>query len=100
MIWVLIAVLTLGTVAAKTLGPVLAGGRQPPERVRLVIAMLAPALITSLVVTGTVTTGHHVVMDVRLAGVGAGLLALLLRAPLVVALVIAAGTAAGLRLLG
>jgi hypothetical protein len=44
--WLLIAVLAVGTVLLKTIGPVLAGGRQPPPALTRVIALIAPALIS------------------------------------------------------
>jgi hypothetical protein len=46
----LILVLAVGTVLMKTLGPVLAGGRKPPARLTRVIALVAPALISALIV--------------------------------------------------
>ncbi len=46
---------------------------------------------------GTLTTGEDVVVDARLVGVGAGALALWWRAPVVVALGVAALTAALVR---
>ncbi len=97
-IWLVIAALAVGSTALKVAGPLLAGGRQPPAPVTRVIALLAPALITSLVVVGTLTdNGQALTIDARLAGVGAGALALWYRAPIVVALLVAAATAALLR---
>ncbi len=96
-VWILVGVLALGTLVAKAFGPVLAGGRTPPRAVQRVITMLTPALITSLVVTGTLITDQHLSIDARVAGVGAGLVALVLKAPLIAALVIAAATTATLR---
>jgi hypothetical protein len=98
VIWILIAVLSLGSLALKAFGPLLAGGRTPPAALQRVITLLTPALITSLVVTGTLTHGQHLAVDARLAGLAAGLIALAARAPLAVALLVAAATAAGVRL--
>ena len=55
--WILIIVLAAGTVLLKTIGPVLAGGRQPPAPLTRVIALVAPAVISALIVTGTFTAG-------------------------------------------
>jgi hypothetical protein len=99
MIWVLIGVLALGTLAAKALGPVLAGGRSLPPRLTAVIALVAPALLAALVVIGAFTTQREIVVDARALGLGVALVALLLRAPLVVALVAAAAVTALARLL-
>jgi hypothetical protein len=99
-IWLVIAVLAVGSIALKATGPLLAGGRQPPASATRVIALLAPALLTSLVVVGTTTSGQLLTLDGRLAGVAAGTLALWYRAPVVVALLIAATTTALLRMAG
>ena len=99
MIWVLIAALTLGTLAFKATGPVLAGGVEPPAPLARVIAMLTPALLTSLVIISTFASGPHLRLDARAAGLLVGGLLLLIRAPLWAALVAGAGTAALIRAL-
>jgi Branched-chain amino acid transport protein (AzlD) len=96
--WALIAVLALGTVLLKTLGPLLAGGRQPPAPLTRVIALVAPALISALIVVGTFTHGRELVIDARAAGLGVGAIALWFRVPPVVALLLAAMACALLRL--
>lgn len=94
--WVLIGALTLGTVALKTMGPLLAGGFTPPQWAERVIALLLPALLTALVVTGTFGAGRTLVLEPRAAGVAAGALALVLRVTTPLALVAGAVTAAAL----
>jgi hypothetical protein len=96
--WLLILVLAVGTVLMKTIGPVLAGGRQPPAPLTRVIALVAPALISALIVAGTFTQGQQLVIDARAAGLAVGAAALWLRAPAVVALLLAAVVCAVLRL--
>jgi hypothetical protein len=97
--WLLILVLTVGTVLMKTIGPVIAGGRQPPAPLTRVIALVAPALIGALVAAGTFTEGRHLVIDARAAGLLVGGLALWFRLPAAVALLLAALVCAGLRLI-
>lgn len=97
--WVLIGVLAIGNVLFKTVGPVLAGGKQPPTPVTRVIALLAPALIAALVVVGTLTTRQTIVVDARTGGLAVGTLALLLRGPTWVALLLAVVACAMLRTL-
>lgn len=97
---VLIIALTAGTVLFKTLGPLLAGGRQPPPTIVSVIELLTPALLSALIVAGTFTSGRTVLLDARVIGLGVGALALWFRLPLVVALVLAALATAVVRLLG
>lgn len=95
--WLLIAVLAAGTITMKVTGPLLAGGATPPAPLTRVIALLTPALITSLVVAGTFTQDQALTIDARAAGVAVGLGALLARAPAVVALLLAVLTTALLR---
>ena len=100
MTWVLVLVLAAGTIALKVVGPIFAGGAAPPAALTRVIALLTPALLTGLVVTSTFGSSHGLVIDARAAGVGLGLGLLLLRAPLVVALVGSAAAVAAIRVLG
>jgi hypothetical protein len=95
--WLLIAVLAIGTVLMKTIGPVLAGGRQPPAPLTRVIALVAPAVISALIVTGTFTQGQQLIIDARTAGVGVGAVALWFRVPAVLAMFMAAIVCALLR---
>lgn len=99
MTWVLVLVLATGTVALKVVGPLLAGGAAPPAALSRVIALLTPALLTGLVVTSTFASSHDLVIDARAAGVALGLGLVLLRAPLLVALVAAASAVAVIRVL-
>jgi branched-subunit amino acid transport protein len=94
-VWITIAGLTAATVALKAAGPLIVGGRELPESALAVIALLAPALLTALVLTGTFTDDGELTLDPRAAGLGCAAVAALLRAPLLaIVLVAAAGTAA------
>ena len=77
----------------------LLGKRELPPRVASVVEVLAPAMLAALVVTQTVGGDRELVIDERLAGVVAGGIAVWLRAPLLVVMVVAAVTAALIRLL-
>jgi branched chain amino acid efflux pump len=55
-----------------------------------VIELLAPAVLSALVVTQLVAGDRELVLDERLVGIAAAALALLLRAPLLVVIVAAA----------
>jgi hypothetical protein len=98
--WVLVGVLAAGTLALKIFGPLVAGGVQPPPALVRVIDLLTPALLTALIVTSTFTDGRALVLDARAAGAAVGVGLLLVRVPLVVALVAAAVVVAAIRLLG
>jgi branched-subunit amino acid transport protein len=94
-VWITIAGLTAATMALKAAGPVILGGRELPERALAVIALLAPALLAALVVTGTFTDEKELTLDPRAAGLGCAALAAFLRAPLLlIVLAAAVGTAA------
>jgi branched-subunit amino acid transport protein len=95
--WLLIAVLAVGTVLMKTLGPVLAGGRQPPAPLTRVIALVAPALISALIMTGTFTQGQQLIIDARAVGVGVAAVALWFRVPAALAMLIGVVVCALLR---
>ena len=98
--WVAIATVTLANVAIKAAGPVLAGGRELPPRVNDVIALLTPALLAALVVTETFGEDGHLALDERALGVGVAAVAIALRAPVLLAVVLAALATALARLLG
>ena len=93
----LILVLAAGTMLMKTLGPVLAGGRQPPAALTRVVALVAPALISALIVAGTFTHGQQLTIDARAAGVGVAVVALWFRVPAVLAMLLAVIVCALLR---
>ena len=98
MTWVVIGVVGAATMVFKASGPVLLGRRELPPRVTSVVEVLAPAMLAALVVTQTFGGDRELVLDERLAGVLVGGVAVWLRAPLIVVMVLAATTAALIRL--
>ena len=92
--WVLIAVVGACTIALKALGPLAIGGRELPRPLLGVVALLAPTLLAALIVTQAFADGRHLVLDARAAGLGAALVAVALRAPVLVVVAVAAGAAA------
>ena len=90
MTWLVIGVVGAVTILFKASGPVLLGGRELPPRVASVVEVLAPAMLAALVVTQTVGGDRELVLDERLAGVLVGGVAVWLRAPLLVVMVVAA----------
>ena len=99
-LWVAIVAVTLANAAIKAAGPILAGGRELPARVNDVIALLTPALLAALVVTETFGEDGHLALDEKALGVGVAAVALALRAPVLLAVVLAALVTALARLLG
>ena len=99
-LWVAIVAVTLASAAIKAAGPILVGGRELPPRVNAVIALLAPTLLAALVVTETFGDDGHLVLDERALGVGVAAVALALRAPVLLAVALAALVTALVRLFG
>lgn len=99
-IWGIVAAIGLGTMAIKAAGPVLLGARPLPVRVKSVVALLAPALLAALVATATLGEGQSLVLDARVIGVGAAVVGLVLRAPTLAVVLLAAFAAAVARLGG
>lgn len=98
MSWIVIAVVGVATMAFKASGPVLLGRRELPSRVTSIVEVLAPAMLAALVVTQAVGGDRAIVVDERLAGVVVGGVAIWLRAPLIVVMIVAGATAAMIRL--
>ena len=97
--WLLVAIVGLGTVALKGVGPLVLGGRRVPDRLTGVVSLLAPTLLAALIVTNTFATGTALVIDARVAGMAAAVVAIVLRAPILVVVVVAAVAAAVTRAL-
>jgi branched-subunit amino acid transport protein len=98
-VWTSIAVVAVVNFAIKAAGPVFLGGRELPETVVRVIALLASAILTALVVVGTFSDDGELSIDAQTVGVGAAGIAFLLRWPLLVSVGVGAATAALLRAL-
>jgi branched-subunit amino acid transport protein len=96
-VWTCVVALGAGTVCLKALGPVVLGGRRLPERVMGVVELLAPALLAALVVTQAVGGDRKLVFDARLVGLAAAVIAIRLRAPLLVVVIAAAAATALVR---
>ena len=99
-VWIAVLATATGCYALKLAG--LAAPRRLLEHrgVRWFAERVPVALLAALVAVQAVASGRSLVLDgPRLAGIGAAVVALLLRAPFLVVLLVAAGTAAGLRLI-
>jgi branched-subunit amino acid transport protein len=93
-VWIAVLVVGAGTIALKGLGPVLLGGRALPVWLDALVVLLGPTLLAALVVTQTLGDSDGLVADARLPGVGAAIVAIALRAPLLVVVALAAATTA------
>ena len=97
--WLCVLAVGAATIVFKATGPVLLGRRSLPDWLAGPVAMLAPAVLASLVVTQAVAGHREIVADARLVGLGAGAIAIALRAPLLVVVTVAAAAAALVRLI-
>lgn len=96
-VWTSIAVVAVANFAIKAAGPVLLSGRELPQVVVDVIALLAAAILTALVVVGTFSDDGQLSVDAQTAGVGVAGAAFLARLPMLAAVALGAVTAALLR---
>jgi len=97
-VWVVVAVVGIATIAFKAAGPVVIGRRELPPRIQSLVELLAPVMLIALVVTQTFGGDQEIEVDARVVGVGAAVVAIALRAHIIVAMAIAALVTALVRL--
>ena len=92
--WLTVAALAVTTFAIKGSGPLALGGRELPPRAMNVIAFLAPALLSALIVVQTFSDGRSLTLDARAVGIAVAALSLSLRRSALLAVVLAAASTA------
>jgi branched chain amino acid efflux pump len=97
MTWAGVLVASLSCYALKLAGVSLPQAWLGNERVQRTVPLIPIALLAALVATQTFATGTHLVLDVRAVALAVAAFAVVLRAPFLVVVVIAAATAALLR---
>lgn len=97
MIWAAVIVASIGCYLLKLAGLSLPAALLERPEVQRVAVLLPVALLAGLVAVETFGADGRLVVDLRLAGLGAGVVALVLRAPFLVVIVVAAATTALLR---
>jgi branched-subunit amino acid transport protein len=98
--WIVVVVVGAATIALKASGPVLLGRRPLGERAQSIVDLLAPVMLTALVVTQTFAGDQEIVLDARVPGVAAAAIAVWRGAPIIVAMVIAGVVTALVRAAG
>jgi hypothetical protein len=98
--WAAILVTSAGCYLLKLAGLLVPRAWLEQPVVARVAALLPIALLSALAAVQTFAVGSRLVVDARLAGVAAGVLALLFRAPFLVVVFVAAATAAAVRAVG
>ena len=97
--WACVIAVGVGTFALKAVGPVGVSGRTVSPALERVLQLIAPAILAALVVVEGCASGRHLVVDARLAGVGAGIVCVSARAPLWLVVLCGAVATAGVRAL-
>jgi branched-subunit amino acid transport protein len=98
-VWLVVAVAGAATILIKATGPVLLGGRELPARLVGAVGLLAPAVLAALVVTQVFADDRDLVFDTRVVGLGAAVVAVTARAPMIVTIGVAAVATALVRAL-
>ena len=96
--WTAVLLTAAGCFALKALGWAVPSRVLENDRVHRVAVLLPVALLAGLVVVQAFSTGRSLHLDARAAGLAVAIVAVLLRAPFLVVVVLAAATAALLRL--
>ena len=96
-VWVLILGLAALTAVIKALGPVLLGGRELPPWFSRVTVLMAPTLLSALVVTSVLASGRSWSVGAHTVGVAVAAIMLWRRCSLVLSVVVAVLVTAGLR---
>jgi branched-subunit amino acid transport protein len=96
---VVLIVMTVGTFALKSAGPLVLGDRTLPLRVQQVVDLLPAALLAALTIVSTVGDGQAVVLDARLVGLVVAGVALWRRLPFVVVVLLASAATALTRII-
>jgi branched-subunit amino acid transport protein len=100
-LWIAVVATGLGCYALKLAGLVVPQKVLADPRVRRFSELVPVALLTALIAVQALAHGRDLELNgPRLAGLAAAVLALLLRAPFLVVLLVAAVVTAGLRYLG
>lgn len=100
MIWAAVISGTIGCYLLKLVGYVLPPSLLERSSIRRVTYLLPVSLLAALVAVETFGAGQSLVVDARVAGVAAAIVALMLRAPFLVVVLVAAITAGVLRASG
>jgi branched-subunit amino acid transport protein len=100
-VWIAVLITAGGCYALKLAGLTVPQRVLSSPRVRRFAELVPVALLAALAAVQSMTSGHSIDLDpARLAGMAAAVVALVLRAPFLLVIVVAAATAGLLRLAG
>jgi branched-subunit amino acid transport protein len=100
MSWLAIAVLAGGTFALKGVGPLALGDRPLPPGAARFVELLPAALLAALIAVQVVGDDERLVVDARLAGLAAAVVAVRLRASFLIVVIAGCAATALARALG
>jgi branched-subunit amino acid transport protein AzlD len=98
--WVTVLVASLGCLALKLLGFLVPQEVLDRPYVRRVAALIPVAMLSGLIVVQAFGNGQALTIDARAVGLAAAAVALVLRAPFLVVVLVAMAAAAAVRSLG
>lgn len=99
-LWIWILVACVAAYATKIIGYLVPAAWLQHRLVTQISGVLTVALLAALVAMNTVSGDDGLTFDARIGALLAAAVALILRAPFIVVVIVGAGAAAGLRLLG
>lgn len=99
-VWFWILVACAAAFVTKLLGYLVPRQWLTNARIARVAGTLTIGLLASLTIANTVATGQDLIVDARLGALVAAAVALWLKAPFLVVVIVGAATAGGLRLVG
>ena len=88
--WATVLLVGAVSIVVRGAGPVAMGGRELPARLAGVIELLAPALLSALIVVQIFGGDRRLELDERALGLAAAVIAVACRAPVLVVVVAAA----------
>ena len=94
-----IAIMGFSSMATKSAGPLLFGGREPSPRLAATTSMIGAALLAALITYTVLEKEGGLAVDERLVGLGGAWVMLRLRLPVLVVVAGAATVTASIRLL-
>jgi branched-subunit amino acid transport protein len=97
--WTVLLILAAVSYGLKAVGPLLAGGRRLGPRLTRALDLVAVPLLAALILTQTVSSGARLVLDARVPALAVAAVLVWRRAPFLVVVLSAAGTAAAIRAL-
>jgi branched-subunit amino acid transport protein len=98
MSWSVLGTLCAVSYALKAVGPVLAGGRRLRPSLNEALGLVALPVLAALIVVQTLGDGHRLVLDARAPALAVAAVLVRRRAPFLVVVLVAAATAALLRI--